>query len=126
MEIRRFPAFNLDVYLDDSDLDNACVWAIPGSHLGGFHETGDAAARHVESWTGGNEGPDVPGAVAVLAQPGDVLIHATSVLHGSWWNRSDRMRRTIYYHFDSYEDVNLGGGYCARTGEPQNKCGFPI
>jgi phytanoyl-CoA hydroxylase len=114
--IKRFPAFNVDVYLDDSDEDNACVWAIPGSHLGGYHSPADGEAqRHIASWTGGHEGKDVPGAVPVRARRGDVLVHATSVLHGSGWNRSDRMRRTVYYHFDSWEDVNLGGGYASRN-----------
>ena len=130
--IRRYPAFNVDVYLDASDEDNACLCkcsrslcvffraskqrcadAIPGSHLGGYFPT----PEHVESWTGGLEGPDVPGAVPVVAAPGDVLVHATSVLHGSGWNRSDRLRRTIYYHFDSWEDVNLGGGYTIRDAD---------
>ena len=113
--IKRFPAFNLDVYLDDSDEENACVWAIPGSHLGGYHQGTEAAAAHVASWTGGKEGAEVVGAVPVQAQRGDVLIHATSVLHGSGWNRSPRLRRTLYYHFDSWEDVNLGGGYTTRS-----------
>jgi phytanoyl-CoA hydroxylase len=116
--IKRFPAFNVDVYLDDSDEENACVWAIPGSHLAGYRAPADGdAQRHVASWTNGREGKDVPGAVAVRAKRGDVLVHATSVLHGSWWNRSDRMRRTLYYHFDSWEDVNLGGGYASRSDE---------
>ena len=116
--IKRYPAFNVDVYLDDSDEDNACVWAIPGSHLGGYHPpAGGDAKRHVDSWTGGREGKHVPGAVAVRAKRGDVLVHATSVLHGSGWNRSNRMRRTLYYHFDSWEDVNLGGGFASRSDE---------
>jgi ectoine hydroxylase-related dioxygenase (phytanoyl-CoA dioxygenase family) len=124
--IKRFPAFNIDVYLDDSDEDNACVWAIPGSHLGGYHApAGGDAQRYIESWTNGCEGKDVPGAVPVCAQRGDVLVHATSVLHGSWWNRSNRMRRTIYYHFDSWEDVNLGGGYASRSSEEAAKQSRP-
>jgi hypothetical protein len=113
--VRRFPTFNVDVYLDKSDEANACVWAIPGSHLGGYHEDQKAL---VHSWTkgvaAGDETPP-PGAVPVLTEPGDVLVHATSVLHGSGWNRSDRLRRTLYYHFDSWEDVNLGGGYATQA-----------
>ena len=34
----RYPNFNVDVYLDSSDEQNACVWAVPGSHLGGHHD----------------------------------------------------------------------------------------
>ena len=30
------------------------------------------------------DGGQVPGAVPVRAEPGDVLVHATSVLHGRW------------------------------------------
>ena len=77
--IRRYPAFNVDVYLDDSDEDNACVYALPGSHLGGYFPT----PEHVEAWTGGLEGPDVPGAVPVVAAPGGKYSHSLCVFSRS-------------------------------------------
>ena len=100
--VMRFPVFNVDIYLDEGNPGNGGLYAIPGSHLAGYH--GDPAFVH--SWTKGRE-EDAPGAVPVLTQPGDVVFHATSVLHGSFWNRSDSLRRTIYFHIDHMEDARL-------------------
>jgi len=100
--VHRFPVFNVDVYLDEATTDNGCLYVIPGSHLAGHH----GSQEWVESWTQGKE-HDAPGAIPVVTKPGDVIFHATTVLHGSFWNRSDSMRRTIYFHIDHLQDVNL-------------------
>lgn len=103
----RFPVFNTDIYLDAAHPDNGGLWVIPGSHLAGYHD----AARNpdfIPSWTRGAEA-GAPGAVAVEAEPGDVIFHATTLLHGSFWNRSEDLRRTVYYHMDHLQDVNVAG-----------------
>ena len=43
----------------------------------------------------------------VIARPGDVNFHANSVVHGSFSSRTPRLRRTVYFHWDSYSDVAL-------------------
>lgn len=102
IDVYRFPVFNVDVYLDEATPDNGCLYAIPGSHLAGYH--GDP--EWVQSWTQGKE-YDAPNAIPIVTKPGDVIFHSTTVLHGSFWNRSNSMRRTIYFHIDHLQDVNL-------------------
>ena len=108
VRIFRFPVFNVDIYLDEATTENGCLRVFPGSHLAGYQNP-----RHhpefINSWTGGNDEASASDAVAVPTQRGDVIVHATSVIHGSPWNRSADLRRTIYYHFDHRSDVQLAG-----------------
>jgi phytanoyl-CoA hydroxylase len=96
------PVFNVDFYLDASDLSN-CVWGIPGSHLWPQEQAVAECARRngTLSW-------DVAGAVPVPMQPGDVLLHDIKTLHGSPWAQST-LRRVLYYEFRAAE-VILGNG----------------
>ena len=103
--VNRWPVFDADIYLDDSDPDNGGLWAIPGSHLAGYHA--GQQKELIESYTSGREAGDVEGAVPVIARPGDANFHANSVVHGSFASRSPRLRRTVYFHWDSYVDVVL-------------------
>jgi len=115
--VRRFPAFNVDIYLDESNEHNGCVYVLPGSHLAGLIPAEDRAAV-MESWTKGRK-EDAPGAVPVICQPGDVVVHATTVIHGSFENRSDQMRRTVYFHCDHEQDVKLAGDRWPQREFPQ-------
>merc|ERR1719161_2103376 len=101
VEVRRFPAFNMDIYLDPAHEGNACVYVVPGSHLAGIQPT------NISAVTGGVEGPIEGLSVPVICGVGDLVVHATTLVHGSWWNRSDELRRTVYFHFDHLEDVAL-------------------
>jgi Phytanoyl-CoA dioxygenase (PhyH) len=101
VHVHRFPVFNVDVYLDEAHPGNGGLWVIPGSHLGGYHGN---ESGFVKSWTEGKE-ENAPGAIPVITKPGDVIFHATTVLHGSFWNRSDSLRRTIYFHIDHFRDI---------------------
>jgi len=95
----RYPVFNVDVYLDESSPENGCVYVLPKSHLGGYHDP-----KFVKALVQGKE-TDVRGALPVQTEPGDVIFHATSIVHGSFWNRSKDLRRTIYFHIDHLEDI---------------------
>lgn len=117
VKVFRFPVFNVDIYLDEATKENGCLHVLPGSHLGGLHGTPD----FLRGWTEGRQ-EDAPGAVPVLAKPGDVLFHATSVVHGSFWNRSTSMRRTIYFHINHLRDVLMrprDDGHRKEYGEAQ-------
>ncbi len=114
VEVFRFPVFNMDIYLDDATVDNACLWVLPGSHLAGYHSKG-TNPEFIASWTGGLE-HDAEGAVPVEARRGDVIFHATTLVHGSFWNRSEDLRRTVYFHFDHWEDVRLAGDRWPQNG----------
>lgn len=98
--IYHFPIFNVDIYLDEANSGNGGLYVLPGSHLGGYHGN----PQFIRAWSKGKE-DDAPGAIPVHTQPGDVLFHATSLIHGSFWNRSDSLRRTIYYHINHLDDI---------------------
>ncbi len=109
LPIYRFPVFNVDIYLDHASPENGTLYVIPESHLGGYQGTPEShggSPDFIHGWTLGKEA-DAPGAVPVLAQPGDVLLHSVTVLHGSFWNRSKSLRRTIYFHVDHLEDMRM-------------------
>jgi hypothetical protein len=89
--------FTCDIYIDQSTLQNGCLWALPGSHRKGGPE---APADPLDF--------DVPGARALEAQPGDLLLHSTGVLHGSPTNTSDSMRRTFYLHYRPPAELSTG------------------
>ena len=102
----RWPVFDTDIYLDHSDPDSGCLWAIPGSHLAGFPGR-SKSHEMIASYTGGKQGGDVPGAVPIAARPGDVNLHSASVIHGSFRNSSNRHRRIVYLHWDNRDDLAL-------------------
>lgn len=97
--------FTCDIYIDRSTVDNGCVWAIPGSHR--RDGAPDPEPDPLDF--------DVPGAVALEAQPGDLLLHSTGVLHGSPKNTSTAMRRTLYLHYRP--PAELTGGFWQRPQE---------
>jgi len=82
--------FNIDIYPDRSTVENSCVWAVPGSHLWEQEKALEWVAR-------GRKDFDLPGAVPAEVEPGDVLLHHVKVLHGSTVNRSNSLRRVIYF-----------------------------
>ena len=82
--------FNVDFYLDDSTLENGCLLAAPGSHL----------ARHPREEIKA-AGFDFPGLQPVPMRAGDVLVHDIRLVHGSHRSRGRRLRRTLYYEFQS-------------------------
>jgi phytanoyl-CoA hydroxylase len=75
--------------LDDADLDNGCLWVIPGSHRQGTlpHRNGAGPFRV------GHDGPDVDG-VAVPVARGSVLVFSSLLMHRSGPNVTDRQRRS--------------------------------
>ena len=108
VKVFRFPVFNVDIYLDDATPANGCVRAFPGSHLAGHHDPAESPS-FIDSWTNGSDEASASGAVAIAAKRGDVVFHATTLVHGSPWNRTEDLRRTIYFHIDHRRDVELAG-----------------
>ena len=94
---RLFPAdhlcFNIDVYLDQSTVENGCLEVVPGSHRE----------------AGGHAGFATPGLVPVPMAAGDVIFHHIALLHGSRHSRHPSMRRTLYYEFHGREQVRRDG-----------------
>ena len=96
------PNFNVDIYLEPSNEGNGCLWAIPGSHLNGTVDVDHLVAAH---------GWNIPRAMPLEIEPGDVMLHHVAVVHGSPENRGPNLRRTFYIHYmtdetlrDAYSD----------------------
>ncbi|HEY3411969.1 MAG TPA: phytanoyl-CoA dioxygenase family protein [Armatimonadota bacterium] len=84
------PNFTTDFYLDDSYRDRGGLWCVPGSHRRGSIDVDAMVAVH---------GFNLPGAIPLEAEAGDVLFHHVAVLHGSNTNTSTSLRRTFYQHY---------------------------
>ncbi|MGQ0832002.1 MAG: phytanoyl-CoA dioxygenase family protein [Microthrixaceae bacterium] len=74
--------------LDDADLDNGCLWVIPGSHRQGTirHHNGPGPFRI------GHDGPAADG-VPVPISRGSVLVFSSLLMHRSGPNTTERPRR---------------------------------
>ena len=82
------------VALDDVDLDNGCMWMVPGSHRWGTVSLPDP----------GEDLPATHGGHDVQAEPrpvraGHVHYHHCLTWHASFPNRSDGPRRAIAIHY---------------------------
>lgn len=86
---RRHRMFNVDVYLDDSRSGAGALHVIPGSQL---RRTDACALAVAYGW-------QLPGAIEVELEAGDVLVHDDMIVHGSPPSAGRAMRRTIYLEF---------------------------
>lgn len=88
------PNFDVDIYLDETDEQNGCLWVIPEHHLVGkvdVERFGEEDLYHNHR------------AVAMHMQPGDVGLHALSAPHGSRGNTSGKLRRVLFFHYVTRE-----------------------
>ncbi len=92
---RNHRIFNLDVYLDASRGEAGALLVVPKSQT----------ARQDFCDLTDEFGWDVPDAVVVEMEPGDVLLHDVMVAHGSPATRGAALRRTLYYEFRSAEQI---------------------
>jgi ectoine hydroxylase-related dioxygenase (phytanoyl-CoA dioxygenase family) len=87
--------------LDDTDVDNGCLWFLPGSHLGGVlphqHLGGDPRVHGLELV----EAVDTSDAVPVPMRAGGVSFHHPRTLHFSRPNTTDRPRRAYANEFQT-------------------------
>jgi ectoine hydroxylase-related dioxygenase (phytanoyl-CoA dioxygenase family) len=87
--------------LDDVDVDNGCLWFLPGSHRGGVlphRHVGDDPAVHLLELV---DEIDTSAAVPVPMRAGAVSFHHPRTLHSSRPNTTDRMRRAWANEFQS-------------------------
>jgi ectoine hydroxylase-related dioxygenase (phytanoyl-CoA dioxygenase family) len=100
--LRCFPSIMVGIYLDNSRRDSGALRVIPRSHLAGYWGEDEL----IQTFTGGPfETPT--STVAIEVEPGDVVFHATSLIHGSQWSAVPELRRTIYFQFDHFQNVRL-------------------
>lgn len=93
---RHYRVFNYDVYLDASKKEAGALHVVPKS------QRAKQDFCNLEQAYGWN----VPEAVVVEMQPGDVLLHDVMVAHGSPATGGNAaLRRTLYYEFRSAEEI---------------------
>lgn len=82
------PDFCAGICLDQSTVDNGCLWSLPGHHLVG----------HIELDHGAEEALYARARPIEMA-PGDVLFQCSSTPHASRGNPSPRTWRLFHVHF---------------------------
>lgn len=98
------------VALDDVDVDNGCMWMVPGSHLWGNHM--DFIREHVRTF---DAMPAQFQGHRVEVRPcpvkkGEVHYHHALTWHGSPDNKSPRPRRAIAIHYMTEETRYVASG----------------
>lgn len=86
---------NTVYFLNDNELDNGCMTAIPGGHKCNF----------TLPW-GKYNGLDLPGSVPITGKAGDVLVFSESLLHNGLGHTSGMRRSNIYFNYVS-NDFNI-------------------
>jgi ectoine hydroxylase-related dioxygenase (phytanoyl-CoA dioxygenase family) len=89
--------------LDDADVENGCMWMVPGSHLWGPYKQGTIDMDH-ESFEPTPERKLLPECAEIRTVPcpvkkGHVMFHHCLTWHGSPNNDSDRGRPAIAVHY---------------------------
>lgn len=90
--------------IDSADLDNGCLWVVPGSHRGDILCPEKGTARE-KTWmeygdTNITKFPRDTKPVAVPVPRGSTLFFGGNLIHGSGPNRTaDRWRRTFIGHY---------------------------
>lgn len=92
---RRHRIFNVDVYLDASLSGQGALHVVPGSQR---QRTDACAVAEEHGW-------ELPGAIEVELQPGDVLVHDDMIVHGSPPAVGNALRRTVYLEFRSAHSI---------------------
>lgn len=98
------------VALDDVDVDNGCMWMVPGSHTWGNHM--DFIREHVPTF---DAMPKEFEGRAVEVKPcpvrrGEVHYHHALTWHGSPDNHSSRPRRAIAIHYMTQDTRYVASG----------------
>ena len=91
--------------LGDTDLENGCLWVLPGSHKSGVAEHGQYGGQCPKSM--GPADMAVEGAVPRPVGAGDMLLFSADLWHHSRENRTDEIRRAFIV---SYQEATVPRG----------------
>lgn len=100
--------------LDEVDEGNGCVRYVPGSHLDGMRPHGRTSVLGFSQGITDYAAEDYSREQAMVAKPGDLLVHHSMTLHRADGNTSDRTRKAlgfIYYSMRAKEDVERTQAY---------------
>ncbi len=116
-----YPHTNTDlvtamIYLDDADVENACLYAIPGSHKNGLAD--HSVDGHFRGKITGKSAPDPAKSVALEAPAGSVVFIHCLLQHQSPPNRSQRMRPAFLPAYRAADAYPIHFGPHASHNEP--------
>ncbi|MBI2195066.1 MAG: phytanoyl-CoA dioxygenase family protein [Planctomycetes bacterium] len=88
--------------LDDAEIDNGCMWMVPGSHRWGSQKGFLSSGPNFEPQH--REPSRLPAGAKIVSEPlivkkGEVGFHHCLTWHGSPNNRTERPRRAIAVHY---------------------------
>lgn len=89
--------------IEDADIENGCMWMVPGSHKWGPHK-GGTIGTDPENFDPMPDLDQLPAGIKIEKVPcpvkaGEVMFHHCLTWHGSPPNRSDRGRPAIAVHY---------------------------
>jgi hypothetical protein len=99
--------FNFQVQLYETSA-RSCLWVMPGSH-----KLGKMDIKKLVADNNGSE--QLPGAVPLFCQPGDVTIVNRQALHCSFANTSPDQRISLTFGFHRYSSVLGASGALSQT-----------
>ena len=86
--------------IDPADVDNGCLFVIPGSHKKGILEHVELEGSHQQEFRLAVGAKDEDG-IAVELPPGSVIFFDNRILHKSTDNNTERFRRSNIAHYMS-------------------------
>lgn len=97
------------LYIDDSTLENGCIWVVPGSHKWGIinHFKDGRFTGIVQGDTSAFNAKEV----TIPVKAGGMIIWHSLTLHRSYPNRSPNPRRAIVFEYKNPEARLLGGAF---------------
>ena len=106
----------VQLYLDDSTLENGCIHVVPGSHRLGLlnHFRDDRFTEIVEGDTSAFDAQQV----ALPIEAGGMALWHCMTLHSSPPNTSDRPRRAIVFEYKDPSARLLGGSFSPNEVRP--------
>ena len=92
--------------IDAADIDNGCLYVIPGSHKDGVLDHEELEGSQQKEFKSARGAKDEDG-VAVEVPPGSVIFFDNRLLHKSTDNHSGRFRRSSVAHYISADSERL-------------------
>ena len=115
-ELDPYNAISCLTALDDADVENGCLWLIPGSHCQGQHSDPRSDKEKVAKGTIELDADDQL-AIPLEMRAGDCLFFHCHMLHKSDGNRStDRDRRILFMRYADADAVEVYQNRIPRLG----------
>jgi len=95
------------IAMERVDVENGCLWAIPGSHKLGLLPHGKVKnLDEHEAWTDETEGVDLSQEIPLEMDKGDIVIFHNLLIHSSLRNKTkDRWRRSYVCHYIRHDST---------------------